>query len=1184
MKIRFINFTLAAFILAAAPSYSDSAKALHSISSGEQKIKQTLSPKTRSDNLYFIHLKDSALSSYTGALPGLSATKSDSQTNTNLTAKGQLNTNSNASQAYKSYLVKKQSQVVQNLGKKLKRSLDVKHSYQILINAVATPLDASEVQLLESDPEVLSIEAVGLHQLHTATGPEFIGAKKVWQGDKANVGTQGEGIIVGIIDTGINAYHPSFSDIDSEGYDHTNPLGEDNYLGDCQVTPKFCNDKLIGIVSYPEITENRPDVIDENYDELSDKLKVGYDFLGHGSHVASTAAGNVVKNVNYYLSLVDDIGTINSESAFSFDAISGVAPHANIVSYQVCDDAGCYPELTLLALEHAIENGINVINYSVGGTAASPWSSAEMLAFLNAREAGIHIATSAGNNGSDAQTIGSPGNAPWITTVAAYTHDQSFSNKSLEQFTGGDTTLTNIAGSGATTGITGDVVFAKDYGDAQCLTEFETDTFRGEIVVCERGDIARVRKGINVQSGGAGGLILINLSGEADSLDNDNHVIPAIHIDAQSGEKLIEWLSSGDEHKVTITAATLSKDSNAGDIAGIFSSRGPNLPFSNVFAPDLAAPGVDIYAANSQERPFGNEGENAPYITLSGTSMSSPHVAGALALINSLHPKWTPSQVQSAIMSTAHKLTYKDDDLDGVKERSTFFDQGAGSLRVNDAVKAGLLLNVTKADYLNADPDNDGDPSNLNTSSMVQNNCISSCSWTRIVTATQASEWQAEYELLQPGFNLSVSPESFTLNAGESITLTITATANIELEDEWVHGYVILNNTDASMSDTHLQATIGFKAGQVVEQVDSTISNTNKQVVIEDIVTSGSNDLQVTGFGLFKAEDNTGTALPASNEDEQSSPEKYPEVSYTISTIVKPYTKRLIAEIVSSTSPDMDLYVGIDDNNDGVPDFSEIYYSLVCLSGNTDSEESCIIENPQSGNYWIFAHNFQGSTESEPDSVTIRLTQITYTAEPSFEINAPTLVAQDEVFDVTLDINSYLSDNGSIVELEEGTYYGLLELSTTASVKRNIGTTLLKVTAEAGVSIPVNNSPTVLKESSQHELTLSAENEAELELNLFEYFSDPDGDTLTFSVEGVNNAPINDGILTLSFTEQGNYEVLISASDEEYSVGANITVNVLEPISEEAPPPTKKGSSGGGSLGYISLLYFLLVYSRKRRF
>jgi hypothetical protein len=179
------------------------------------------------------------------------------------------------------------------------------------------------------------------------------------------------------------------------------------------------------------------------------------------------------------------------------------------------------------------------------------------------------------------------------------------------------------------------------------------------------------------------------------------------------------------------------------------------------------------------------------------------------------------------------------------------------------------------------------------------------------------------------------------------------------------------------------------------------------------------------------------------------------------------------------------------------------------------------------------------------------------------------------------------------MELEEGTYYGLLELSTIASVKRNIGTTLLKVTAEAGVSIPINNTHTVLKKSSEHELTLNAENEAELELNLFEYFSDPDGDTLTFSVEGVNNAQINNGILTLSLTEQGNYEVLISASDEEYSIEASITINVLEAPSEETPteetpseetPPSFKTSSSGGALGYLVLLSFILVCTRKRRF
>lgn len=1184
MNISRINLVVGALLTAyASQSYADTATQQHSVIPGKQKIQREIGDKQRTDGLYFVQLKDSALAGYDGSLKGLSATSINASDRRNITPKGMLDVTSRSSVSYQQYLKSKQVQVTQRLSNKLNRALKPAHSYQVLINALAVHLEPDEVNTIAQDPDVLSVEPVGMHYLNTSSGPEFIGAKQIWQGSNGNVGTKGEGVIVGIIDTGINASHRSFADVGGDGYDHTNPLQPGNYLGDCQAFPKFCNDKLIGIVSYPEITNNRPAVKDDSYEDLEDKMKVGYDFHGHGSHVGSTAAGNILNNVNYYLSVEDDDGKIDSKSAFNFEAISGVAPHANIVSYQVCDEGGCYPELTVLALEHAIANGVNVINYSVGGSARDPWSSADALAFLNAREAGLHVATSAGNSGPEAKTVGSPGNAPWLTTVAAYTHDRSFTDKLLTGFSGGDTTPTDMTGKAATAGMTGKVVLAKDFGDAQCLVPFAENTFNGEIVVCERGAIARVRKGLNVQLGGAGGLIFINLPGEASSLDSDNHVIPAIHLSADDGVSLVNWLSSGVEHQVTITASTLTKDPSLGDIARAFSSRGPNLPYPNIFAPDIAAPGVDVYAAYAEDKPFDDEVGHIPFTTMSGTSMASPHVAGALALIKAAHPDWTPAQAQSAIMSTAHQLTYKDDDYDGVKDRSDFFDQGAGSLRVNAAVNAGLILDVTKAEYLAADPFEGGDPSALNTTSMVQTNCISNCTWTRVVTATKSSSWTASYEYLQPGFTLQVSPATFSLNAGQSQTLTITAKANIELVDEWVHGYVNLKNADTSMSDTHLQATIGFKAGKMIENVSASLNNLNNKVTIADVTTSGSNDLQANGFGLFKAKTLTGTAEGSSNAAERNSPESFHNVIFPITASVKPYTKRLIAEIVSSTSPDMDLYVGIDENNDGLPDALEMDYSLVCVSGNEDSNEQCVIETPVSGNYWIFAHNYKGTEDGKPDDVSIRLTQITYTSAPSFDIDAPTSVAQDEKFDITLNVNGYLSDNNSVMPLEEGeVYYGLFELGTTAAMKRNVGSTLVKINGLAPVDVPVNRAPEVTLPIADRELQLGSDGKVSLSLNLEGVFTDPDGDVLTLSAEGMTGLTITNQVLAANFTSAGNYLITVSATDGEYVVSTDVNVTVLaQPVIVTPPTPEK---SSGGALGYALFIFLgLLCVNRSSR-
>lgn len=1133
--------------LFALPSFGDDVKPLHTVNPTIEKIKFAHSNKQRNDNMYFVRLKDKALASYDGSITGFPATSL--KTNEyNQTAAGILNVKSQASIAYKGYLKSKQAQVIQRLGGQLNRTIKASQQYHIVVNALALKLSESEASQIMKDPDIVSVEKIGLHYIQTSTGPEFIGAKKVWQGINTFSSTKGEGVIVGVMDSGINASHPSFSALGDDGYSHTNSLGENKYLGDCIELPKFCNDKLIGIVSFPELIDFRmsqaTDLNNPSYDDIEDKVKVGYDFNGHGSHVASTAAGNVVNNVSYYLQVTESEDSVIAEKgSYEFPSISGVAPHANIVSYQVCDDGGaCYPEFTVKSLEHAIENGIHVLNYSVGGGASDPWTSVDAEAFLNAREAGIHVATSAGNAGPTASTIGSPGNAPWVTTVAAYTHNLSFDEKLLSGFSGGVTSLTELTGRGITKGYTGRVILAADYGDALCESEFAAGTFDAEIVVCERGEVARVRKGLNVKAGGAGGMILVNVSDEADSVNDDNHVLPAIHLDAENASQLFEWLESGEQHRATIAASVKSTNDALGDIAGPFTSRGPNLPYTNIFSPDIAAPGVDIYAANAEDRVFEGEIGHIPYAQLSGTSMASPHVAGALALLKATHPSWTPAQAQSAMMTTAHQVTYKDDNYDGEKQRSDFFDQGAGSLRIDKALKAGLLLDISKQEYIDADPSKGGDPSKLNTSSMVNNDCISNCTWTRTVTATQSGTWTASYEYLNPGFTLSVSPASFSLNAGESKELTITATANIELADEWVHGYVNLRNADNLVSDTHLQATIGFKAGVIKESVSGLLNNVDNQIIIEDVLTSGSNDLQVNGFGLYKANMFSGSAIGSSNDAERASPWSNQDVLYTVTAVVKPFTKRLVVEILESTSPDMDLFVGIDENNDGKADAVEAYYSLACVSAGEDSNERCVIETPISGNYWIIAHNFRGTVEDEADTVSLAVTQVEFNYAPSIDITAPTEVKQDELFDIDLKIKGYLDEQENTLQLQEGElYYGLIEVGTLSDLKRNVGATLVKVEGIASV----NTAPQIVNQIQDIEIQQLPLESYQLTLPIGDVFIDEQEDELNLSVSGVEGIVVVDNTLTAMISNPGEYIISVTASDGDLSTSMQFKVVML---------------------------------------
>lgn len=232
-------------------------------------------------------------------------------------------------------------------------------------------------------------------------------ADQIWNGLAGIPGTQGEGIIVGVIDTGINPFNPSFADIGGDGYDHTNPFGAGVYVGVSDPgNPSYdpsipCNDKLIGIWGYPSAD---PSPVDTN---------------GHGSYTASTAAGNIVNAL------------VSTASGYSLSkTITSVVPHANIIAYDGCTDGGgCLGAALAAARDQALIDGVDVINYSIGdGSTPDPWNDAESIQWLALRTAGVFVATSAGNAGNAPETLSSPGDIPWITTVGASTHACSLSN------------------------------------------------------------------------------------------------------------------------------------------------------------------------------------------------------------------------------------------------------------------------------------------------------------------------------------------------------------------------------------------------------------------------------------------------------------------------------------------------------------------------------------------------------------------------------------------------------------------------------------------------------------------------------------------------------------------------------------------------------------------------------------
>ncbi|MGS0729683.1 S8 family serine peptidase, partial [Shewanella sp. 0m-11] len=218
------------------------------------------------------------------------------------------------------------------------------------------------------------------------------------------------------------------------------------------------------------------------------------------------------------------------------------------------------------------------------------------------------------------------------------------------------------------------------------------------IVLCKRGDIARVQKGVNVAEGGAGGVILYNAISWDDgrggnSLNLNPFPIPGMHVDMASGNSLVDWVANSESApQLSIYASEITTTEREADILANFSSRGPSTTNPNTMVPNVSAPGVDVFAAYSDEMPFSLYPAPSDYVAISGTSMSGPHVAGALALLTQAHPQWTPAMIQSALMMTAQSGKAYNNDYPAELETASFHQMGSGVINVARAVKAGLVM------------------------------------------------------------------------------------------------------------------------------------------------------------------------------------------------------------------------------------------------------------------------------------------------------------------------------------------------------------------------------------------------------------------------------------------------------------------------------------------------------------
>lgn len=706
--------------------------------------------------MHIVVFRDAPLASYQGGVAGIAKPARKGN------GRGRIDAQSAQAKSYVRFLEGKQRGYEARLDRALGRQLKVERRMQHALNAIVTNISPLEAEAISKLPEVRLVEAYREYPVDTNLSQTLIGSTNVWNGVATPGGTvaaRGEGVVVGIIDTGINFGSPSFSATDpTDGYVHANPNGAGTFLGTCApggVDDGRCNDKLIGgwdFVCNVATSATTTVCTDPRFRE---EPSFG-DTNGHGSHTASTAAGNYRPT------------TYNGAQV----TISGVAPRANLIAYDVCytnlatGQGSCPNVSSVAAVNQAIADGVDVINFSIGGGAA-PWNDSVSLAFLSATDAGIFVAASAGNSGPGAATLGHV--EPWTTSSAASRHRVGGFTSALS-VSGPGTPPANLqrillsAGSGgvslqaplpaSTPLVISPGINALDDG----CNAFPAGQFQSAIAVIRRGTCSFTIKTNNAAAAGALVVVLANNTTGGISPSVPGTTIPAFGTTQAVGNALRDFAAANPGATAGISLAP-----NAVDALADFSSRGPGG--FDLLKPDISAPGVEVLAVYAGTTLTGFENVTA---AISGTSMASPHTAGAAALMRQLHPSWTVPEIKSALTMTATRSVLLEDQLTPADAHAA----GAGRLQVDTAAGAGLVLNETTARFVAANPAAGGEASALNLAAIQKANCTGTCVFVRTFRSTLP--YKHQWRLSLRGFAGTILPASLTLKPGESRQVVFT--------------------------------------------------------------------------------------------------------------------------------------------------------------------------------------------------------------------------------------------------------------------------------------------------------------------------------------------------------------------------------------------------------------------------
>ncbi|CAN6439158.1 unnamed protein product [Victoria cruziana] len=539
------------------------------------------------------------------------------------------------------------------------------YTYSHAINGFSAVLSRSQLELLERSPGFVSAFKDISGTKETTHTYKYLGLNTVsgiWPASK-----YGKDIIIGIVDTGVWPESSSFRD------DGMSEIPK-RWKGQCQPGTAFnasmCNRKLIGARYF-----NRGLLAQDP--NLTISMNSARDTDGHGTHTASTAAGNYAGGASYF--------------GYGEGTARGVAPRARLAVYKVIWEEGLVASDTIAAMDQAIADGVDVISLSMSFQRSIPLSEDPIaIGAFAAMEKGILVSAAAGNRGPESRTLRN--GAPWILTVGATTIDRRFS---------GVVTLGNGASFVGSSLYIGKksvknlpLYYGVDCGSSDELTKVA----KKKVVVCEGADESSVSETSTVADAkGAGALLLTNNSLV---IRAKNFECPASVLGPKDSASIRKYVKTSKNPTVSLTFRRTFTGIKRAPTVAEFSSRGPSFSTSAVLKPDVVAPGTLILAAYSPNESAATlQGKSffSNFTLLSGTSMACPHASGLAALLKSVHPDWSPAAIRSAMMTTANVVDNTGKPID---DGITPIAMGSGEINPNKATDPGLVYDAGRGDYV----------------------------------------------------------------------------------------------------------------------------------------------------------------------------------------------------------------------------------------------------------------------------------------------------------------------------------------------------------------------------------------------------------------------------------------------------------------------------------------------------